>query len=161
MGKRHPNHRRAKIHRNYTVEEAAHLLAVHKNTVRRWVKDGLPTCDNKRPALISGRQLVAFLQARRAKNRQTCQPGQAYCVRCRAPKSPAGDMADYVPVTEKFGNLQAICPDCHSMMNRCVSLAKLGQVRGKMDISFPQALRRLREISQPCVNSDLKGDVQL
>ena len=33
---------------------------------------------------------------------------------------------------------------------------KLGEVRGKMDITFPQALRHLGEISQPTVNSDLR-----
>jgi len=65
-------------------------------------------------------------------------------------------MADYQPVTAKFGNLTAICPDCNSIMNRRVSMAKLGQVRGKMDITFPQALQRLSESNQPTVNSDLK-----
>jgi len=38
-----PNHRLVKIHRIYTVEDAACCLAVHKNTVRRWIKAGLPT----------------------------------------------------------------------------------------------------------------------
>jgi Helix-turn-helix domain len=155
MKKRHPNHRRIKIHRSYTVEEIASLLNKHRNTVRAWVKDGLPTSDDKRPILILGRHLAAFLQARRAKSKHTCQPGELYCVRCRAPRFPAGAMADYVPVTEKLGNLKAICPDCASMMNRCVSMAKLEQVRGKMDIAFPQALRRLSESNQPTVNSDL------
>jgi hypothetical protein len=156
MGKRHPNHRHVKIHRSYTVEEIASLFTTHKNTVRAWVKAGLPTCDDKRPLLILGHELIAFLQARRVKNKQTCQPGEIYCVRCRAPKFPAGDMADYQPVTDKFGNLTAICPDCNSIMNRRVSLAKLGQVQGRMDIAFPQALRRLSESSQPTLNSDLR-----
>ena len=156
MGKRHPNHRLVKIHRNYTVEDIASLFGAHKNTVRAWVKAGLPTCHEKRPILILGPDLFAFLQARRAKNKRTCRPGEIYCVRCRRPKSPWGDMAEYRPVTEKVGNLTAICPDCNSIMNRCVSLAKLGQVRGKMDITFPQALRRVSESNQPTVNSDLK-----
>jgi hypothetical protein len=156
MGKRHPNYRRVKIHRNYTVEEIAGLFDTHKNTVRRWVKDGLPTCDGKHPMLILGPDLAAFLQARRASKKQPCCPGEIYCVRCRAPKLPAGDMADYQPVTEKFGNLTAICPDCDCIMNRRVSLAKLGLVRGKTDITFPQALRRISESNQPTLNSDLK-----
>ena len=156
MRKRHPNHRRVKVHRSYTVEEIAGLFGIHKNTVRAWVKAGLPTCDNKRPVLILGRDLIAFLQARRAKNKQPCRPGEIYCVRCRSPKSPAGDMADYLPVTETIGNLIAICPDCNSIMNRRVNLAKLGQVQGKMDITFPEALRRVSESNQPTVNSDLK-----
>jgi hypothetical protein len=154
--KRHPNHRLVKIHRSYTVEEIANLFGVHKNTVRGWVKAGLATSDDKRPMLILGHDLAAFLQARRVKSKQTCKPGELYCVRCRVPKSPAGDMADYSPVTEKFGNLIAICPDCHSIMNRCVSMAKVGQVRGKMDITFPQASRHIVESTKPTVNSDLE-----
>ena len=156
MKKRHPNHRLVKIHRNYTVEDIANLFGIHKNTVRRWVKAGLATSDNKRPMLILGHDLRAFLQARRVKNKQTCKPGEIYCVGCRAPKFPAADMAEYSPVTEKFGNLIAICPDCNSIMNRRVSLAKLGQVRGKMDITFPQAMRHIVESIKPTVNSDLR-----
>lgn len=156
MAKRHPNHRRVKIHRSYTVEEIAKLFGAHKNTVRSWVKAGLPICDDKRPMLILGHDLTAFLQARRARNKQTCRPGEIYCLGCRVPKLPAGDMADYLPVTEKVGNLRGICPDCHSIMHRCVSMAKLGQVRGNLDITFPQALRRIGEISKPTVNSDLR-----
>jgi hypothetical protein len=155
MRKRHPNHRLVKIHRSYTIEEIANLLGKHKNTVRHWVKDGLTSIDDKRPMLILGHVLVAFLQARRVKNKQTCKLGELYCVRCRAPKSPAGDIAEYSPITEKFGNLIAICPDCNSLMNRHVSMAQIGEFRGKMDITFPEALRHLIESTKPSVNSDL------
>ena len=156
MGTRHPNPRLVKIHRSYTVEEIANLFGVHPNTVRDWIKRrGLPTSDQKRPFLILGRDLVAFLQARRAKNKRPCQPGEIYCVRCRAPKAPAGAMADYEPVTETLGNLIAICPDCNAIMNRRVSLAKLEQIRGRLDITMPQALRHIGESTQPSVNSDL------
>lgn len=156
MGKRHPNHRLVKIHRSYTVEEIAKLFGIHKNTVRRWVNDGLATSDDKRPILILGHVLVAFLQARRIKNKRPCKPGELYCVRCRAPKPPAGDMAEYFSITEKFGNLIGICPDCGAIMNRRVSLAKIGQVRGRMDISFPEALRQLYKSANPTLNSDFR-----
>ena len=156
MGKRHQNHRLVKIHRSYTVEEIANLLSAHKNTVRGWVKAGLATSDDRRPILILGRDLRAFLQARRVKNKQTCKPGEIYCVCCRAPKIPADGMVDYSPVTEKFGNLKAICPDCDSIMNRRISLAQLDQVCEEMDVRFPQAGRHIIEITKPTVNSDLR-----
>ena len=156
MSKRHPNPRLAKIHRNYTVEEIATLFGVHRNTVRAWVKRGLPTSDDRRPMLILGRDLVAFLQLQRAKNKRTCQPGEIYCVRCRAPKAPAGAMADYEALTATQGNLVAICPDCETIIYRRVSLAKLAQIRGKLDITFPQALRHISESVQPSVNSDFR-----
>ena len=156
MRKRHPNPRLAKIHRNYTVDEVAHLFGIHKNTVREWVKRGLPTSDGRRPMLILGRELVAFLTARRTKNKRTCQPGEIYCVRCRVPRAPAGDMVDYMPVTATLGNLAAICSACETMMYRRVSLAKLEQVRGDLDITMPQALEHIGESAQPTVNSDLE-----
>ncbi len=154
MGKRHPNHRLVKIHRSYTVEEIAKLFGIHKNTVRFWVKEGLTTTDDKRPMLILGHVLVAFLRERRAKNKRSCRPGELYCVRCRSPKPPAGDMAEYSPITEKIGNLIAICPDCNSIMNRHISLSRIGEFYGKMDISLPEALRQLTENSKPTVNCD-------
>jgi len=155
MGKRHPNHRLVKFHRNYTVEEIALLLGKHKNTVRNWVKDGLATIDDKRPMLILGSALVEFIKKRRAKNKQHCRPGELYCVRCRLPRFPAGDMAEYSPVTEKFGNLIAICPDCDSIMNRRVSLARIEEICGNLDITFSKELRHIVKSTKPSVNGDL------
>jgi hypothetical protein len=94
--------------------------------------------------LILGRDLAAYLQARRTKNKRTCQPGEMYCFRCRAPKTPAGDMADYLSDTDRLGMLKGFCPDCECMMNRRVSKAKLEQVCGKLVIAFPQAERRVK-----------------
>ena len=156
MKKRHPNHRLVKINRSYTVEETAGLFGMHKNTVRRWVKDGLAAIDDKRPMLIRGSVLAAFLQSRRIKNKQTCKPGELYCVRCHTPKVPAENMAEYHPITEKFGNLVAICPDCHALMNQHVSWAKIGEFCGKVDISFPEGHPRLGERTNPSVNSDFR-----
>jgi hypothetical protein len=157
MAKRHANHRLVKIHRSYTVAEIANLLGVHRNTVREWLKRGLPTTDSKRPTLILGRDLVAFLQARRLKNKRTCQPGEIYCVRCRAPQNPAGDMVEYKPLTTNLGSLVGICPNCDSMMYRRVNPSKLEQVRGKLEVAMPQAGEHIGESSQPSENSDL-GD---
>jgi len=154
MRKRRPNHRLVKIHRNYTVEEVARLFGTHKNTVRAWVKAGLPICDGKRPTLILGRDLTAYLKARREKNKRPCQPGEIYCVRCRAPQRPAGDMAEYEPVTESFGSLKGICPNCEGMIYRRASRAKLPEIRGKLDITLVEAQRQVSETNEPIVNSD-------
>jgi hypothetical protein len=158
MGKRRPNYRLIKIHRSYTVEEIANLFDIHKNTVRRWVKEGLPTTDDKRPMLILGHVLAAFLRDRRTKNKRSCKLGELYCLRCRSSKPPAGDMAEYSPVTEKFGNLVAICPDCGCIMNQRVNLRRIGEFCGKVDVTFPKALRHLIESNRPTLNSDFRGE---
>lgn len=147
MGKRYPNPRLVKIHRNYTVEEIANLFDKHRNTVRNWIKQGLPTIDDKRPILILGRDLSAFLQTRRQNSKQPCKPNQMYCLRCKAPKIPAGNMVEYEPKTETLGNLFGLCPDCETGMNRRTSLAKLVQIRGILDITMPQGLQHIVDSS--------------
>jgi len=153
--KRRHNPNLSKINRNYTVEEAADLYGVFKGTVRNWIKTGLPVLDDKRPMLILGCDLAAFHRAKNAKNKQTCKPGEIYCLKCRAPKAPDGGMVDCQPVTEKIWNLVAICPDCYTVMNQRVGLAKLALIRGKMDIALPLAQPHIVESNQPSVNSDL------
>ena len=157
MRKRHPNYRLVKIHRSYTVQEIAKLFGTHENTVRRWIKSGLLTIrDHKRPKLILGGDLAAFLQERRVKNKRKCQPGEIYCVRCHAPQKPAGDMAECQVLTPTLGNLSGICPCCNFMIYRHVNLAKLEQVRGNLEITMTQALQHIGESSGLSINGDLK-----
>ena len=136
MRARRPNPRLVKIHRNYTVEEAAKLFGIHKNTVRSWINAGLPHCHSCRPALGLGGEVAAFIQAKRARNKQTCLPGEMYCLRCRLPRKPAGEMADFQPLNDKTGNLVGICPICNVIINRRVSIAKIALVQGDLDIRF-------------------------
>ena len=154
MTKRFANHRLVKIHRTYTIEEAAQTLKIHKNTVRLWTKDGLPVCDDRRPVLILGRELFNFLKAHRTKNKRPCKLGELYCFRCRSPRMPAGAMADCFPVSDRIGHFQAICPDCDCMMNRRVSLAKIWQFAAVLSIAFPKAQEQVSNTTQPNVNSD-------
>jgi hypothetical protein len=73
MGYRHPNPRRIKLHRNYSVEEVATLFRIHKNTVRHWLKQGLQPIDDQRPTLIRGPELVRFITERRKRLKQKCR----------------------------------------------------------------------------------------
>lgn len=142
---RHLNHRLAKLHVTYTVEEVARRWDIHRNTVRQWIKQGLPTIDRKRPLLVHGWDLAEFLKARRQRNRKQCGPGEIYCVCCRAPRLPAGGMADYVPLTPAQGNLTGICPRCDCLMYRRVALARLDAARGNLDVRLKNALPHIGE----------------
>lgn len=157
MACRLPNPRRAKINRSYTVEELASLYGIHRNTVRQWIKQGLPLCDRRRPLLIRGSELRAFLTRKRTQNKRPCKPGELYCMPCRAPQRPALGMADYQSLTLTSGNLVGLCPACERLMYRRVTLAKLGAVRGNLDITFTKAERHIDESSKPSVNSDFKA----
>jgi hypothetical protein len=139
VAQRRPNPRLAKIHRNYTVEEVSRLYGIHRNTVRHWLKVGLQAvADSKRPTLILGADLAVFLRGRREGRRRRCDPGQIYCVRCREPRHPAGDMADYLPLTPTSGNLVGICPSCEALIYRRVNKAKLEDVCGQVKVTFTE-----------------------
>ncbi|MFM9942895.1 MAG: helix-turn-helix domain-containing protein [Hyphomicrobiaceae bacterium] len=146
--------RRVKLNHSYTIWEAADLLGAHRNTVHAWLKAGLPYMQDKRPWLILGRDLRAFLDRRKKANRVRCPPDHLYCLRCRTPRLPAGMMLDYTPVTAKFGNLKGLCSVCHAWTNRKVSLAKVEAVAGRCQIMFPQGQERITASAQPSLNSD-------
>lgn len=156
MSKRRFNPNLAKTHRNYEVGEIAKLFTIHKNSVREWIKQGLPVAEKRRPQLIQGSALRTFLQAKRSKNKQTCALGELYCFRCRVPKKPAGDMADFHPITDKLGRLTAICPDCETIMHQSIGTVKLARIIEKTNITITKALKRLGDSNQPIVNSDFK-----
>jgi len=158
MGRR-LNPRLVKIHRCYTVEEAARLLRVHKNTVRAWIKVGLPTIDARRPTLIAGSELRRFLEAKLKRGKQPCAPGELYCVRCRAPKAPAGAMADYIIVSNTSGNLRGLCPDCGNLIHRRVAYARLDEFRALLDINVLQAPPSIRDTNGPSLNYDSKTEI--
>jgi len=160
MGYRHPNPRLAKIHRNYSVEEVSRLFTVHKNTVRTWLGQGLRPIDDQRPTLVRGEELSRFLTERRARTKQTCRPGRIYCLACRAPKVPAGKMADCIVAGSSMGTLQGICPDCDRIIYRRVNPHKLSGVRGDLEITITQAQARIEDRMKPNLNCDLAGGKQ-
>src|ERR1700720_2105458 len=154
MGYRHPNPRLVKGHRDYSVEEIARLFALHKNTVRNWLRQGLAAIDARRPTLILGRELSRFLQDRRQKAKQVCGPGRIFCIACRAPKMPAGNMAECAPIGARAGNLCGICPDCDRLIYRRLNLSKIDAIRGELEITFTKPTARIRESAVPSVNCD-------
>ncbi|NLH81429.1 MAG: helix-turn-helix domain-containing protein [Phyllobacteriaceae bacterium] len=150
--------RRVKIHRTYTVQELARITGMHDHTVRAWIKAGLATLEDARPILVSGAEAKRFLTARSKARKRPCGPGRFYCFRCREPREPALDMADYVPVTETTGDLSALCPACGTIMHKRVSKVGLGLAAARMDIAFPQASSRLDESPAPSLNRDFGKD---
>lgn len=158
MKRRRPNPRLAKIHRSYTVAEIADLFSVHRNTVRQWIKDGLPVLDEQRPLLVLGRELGDYLQARRDRNKRKCAPGQIYCVKCREPRAPDGGIAEYRPSGGGQGSLIGICPECETVIYRRTSDAKLEQVSAELEVTISQASTHISDSSHPSPNSDFKKE---
>lgn len=132
---RRPDARAIRKHRNYTVEEAANALKMHKGSVRRWLKVGLPAVTDKRPTLILGSDLIAFLAAARPK-RQPCAIDQAFCLSCRPPRRPAFDEVQLVDFKGGSARIFALCEVCGTTMHKCVSAAQLHELRRCVTVSI-------------------------
>jgi excisionase family DNA binding protein len=154
MARRH-NLRRVKIHRSYSVSEAAKLLDVHKHTVSRWIERGLPLIEQKRPLLIHGSDLRDFVKAQQPR-KQPCRAGEIYCIGCRAPKRPACDVADYIPKTATTGLLAGICPTCERMIYRAANVATLASACGDLSVTHQLPRERLTDSPDPIRNVALE-----
>ena len=128
-----------KIHRNYEISEVAELFCIHKNTVRSWIKNGLPVCDDKRPILIIGKYLKEFIQQKNSSQKQSCKLNEIYCLKCKSPHVPAENMVDYQPNNSSNGRLFGLCPVCESVINKYINSSQLRQIRKHLDVTLPKA----------------------
>jgi hypothetical protein len=142
----------AKLHRSYTVEEVARLFGTHRNTVRSWLKAGLRAIDDRRPLMIQGQALRAFLQARREAAKRPCSPGTLYCCKCRVPRRAAKGSAIFTAQTGSAGILRAICDLCGTRMFRRTRVAELGAIMPLSPVLIVQAERHIAECTQPFPN---------
>jgi len=127
--------RAVKRHHSYTVDEAARLCRCSRQTVRRWLKSGLPALVERKPALILGGDLIEFLKSR-SKPRSRCGPDECYCFKCRAPRKAAGGIADLIPMNPTGGNLRALCDVCGTLMHKRVSYRQQQTLGKILDVSL-------------------------
>lgn len=132
------NPQRIHMHLPYAVEQVADALKVHKNTVRLWIKQGLPVADAHRPMILAGADVRSFLLERRAARKQPTGPGRFCCFRCREAVRPAGDMADLMPRNDQLGALQGLCPNCGALMHRAVAMARWRTAAGDLEVKILQ-----------------------
>ena len=148
---RRPDWRRIKIHRSYTVDDVARVLGVAKGTVRRWIKNGLAALHEQKPALILGADLIAFGRIRKVE-KQRCKAHECYCVKCRAPRAPFGNLVEYVPLTLSNGNLRGLCPDCGTLINKRIAGKKIPELGKILTVSITQGQSHLLDSPMSCLN---------
>ncbi len=148
---------RVKQSSSYDPGEIAKLFGIHPNTVRHWLKDGLKAIDDRRPIVVHGAALKAFISAKQKAKRQKCAPGEFFCFRCRAPRKPWGGIADASWHTDKIAKLTGLCCVCETTMHRSVRRADLPKFATIIDIQ-PMASERLRDSPNASANSDFSKD---
>ena len=148
------NPRLAKRHRSYTTRELADLLGAHKNSVRQWIRDGLPVVDGARPVLILGGEFQEWWGKRKKAKKRPCQPGQMYCFKCRAAKPPALGMVEYTATNATTGNLKALCETCGTLMNQRMRLDRISARMPEMDVRRTLAPSNIVARAHPSPNCD-------
>ena len=154
MAARRIDPRAVKLNRCYDVAELAARLRVHKNTVRHWQRDGLRPIDGGRPILFHGSVIRAFLETRNASRKSPCPPGTLYCFRCRAPRKPALNMIDFIPINATSGNIRALCATCEATMHRRAPRISLGGIMPGCDVQIAEGPARLIGSSSPSLICD-------
>ncbi|RWO00960.1 helix-turn-helix domain-containing protein [Mesorhizobium sp.] len=157
MGRHRLDRRKVKIHRSYTIDEAARTIGAAKGTVRRWLDKGMPAIRDRKPILILGADLADHM-ARQARPKRACPPGTCYCVKCRDARQPDGGMAEFVAINAKSGNLRALCPECGSLMHRRTSHAQLEAIRGFLDVTIVEAPLPINDSGQHSTNDHLQKE---
>ncbi len=112
----------------YYIPEICDLLGAHKNTVLRWIRNGLPKIDDSKPFLIHGSQLRGFLANQQTSRKSRCGPDEFYCFRCRQPRRPWNGIVDITFRSNKVLNLSGLCEQCECVINKCNSVANLPQI---------------------------------
>ena len=110
-----------KAHRVYTIDDAALCVGVTPQTMRRWAGEGLRVMSQRRPHLILGDDLRAFVKAKRASVQGALPLGSFRCLRCKGIGPPALSMLDYAPLSDRHGMLSGFCGTCEGAVTRIVS----------------------------------------
>lgn len=155
MSRHRINPRIIKLHRTYSVDEAARVLGVHKNSVRGWRKVGLTPIDDSRPVLFLGSDLRTFLEQRRASRKRPCSPGTLYCFHCREPRAPALGMADWTSTNARIGDVSALCEVCLTPMHRRVRRDALAADMPGLQVQILEGPSRLNGERIPSLNCHL------
>ncbi|HAE94576.1 MAG TPA: hypothetical protein DCG65_08445 [Hyphomonas atlantica] len=152
------NWRAIRIHRSYSVDEAARALGVAKVTVRRWIASGdLSVIDNCKPMLILGDELSAYLRKRRSRKHKL-HLDQCYCMKCRAPKRAAFSEAELTGANGKTAMVRMLCETCTTVMHKRISLQQVSRLSALVSLSGTHRFKHLGETNQPCVNDHYKTE---
>lgn len=149
------NIRMIKATLSYSIPEAAAVCRVHKRTVEEWLRTGgLKKIDDRRPFLIRGTALIAFLKERQKDRKRPCKTDELFCLRCAAPQRSRDNVVD-IKILSK-GKLMIIgcCRQCGKTIYKAGSVKRLNEIRQTYTVREIQG-EHLPESDHPHQNNDL------
>lgn len=147
MAKRYKSRAFKKNH-SYTLQEVADNAGANLQTVRAWTKAGLRCLRDRKPFLVLGSDVIAFID-QLTRSKTPLHENELYCLKCRAGHVPWGKMADYTRHSTVSGRLTGICPVCESVCQRFVSPKTIRTVAPDLDVAFEGADESLIQSDEP------------
>ncbi len=154
---RTPNARLVKRDATFTVDEIAELFTVHPNTVRNWMASGLKSIDGRRPLLIHGSDLIAYLHHQQKRRKRTCAPGELFCFKCRAPRSPKDGILSLENQNARVMRAVGNCEVCGTRMFKAVS-RRHNAIHGESASLQPTATEHITACVGAAVNCGLETE---
>ena len=136
MGKRNYPLKSIKYWYSYDIDEVCALYQsqrLHQQTVRGWVKDGLPVIDKQRAFLIYGEDLRVFLGKMNEKNKCKTKLNEMFCMSCKEAKP---FLKNQIQLEQKGKRVlaRALCRDCQTKMNKSYSLDNISEIRNSLHV---------------------------
>ena len=101
-------------HLSYTIEEIAKEYGITHKTIFRWIEEGLQIIPGqKKPILINGAALKAFILDKNSKKKATLKRHEFYCLRCKVPRR-----AKRGTITKSGDTRRGECSVCNGKMTR-------------------------------------------
>lgn len=119
------NTRLIRLNLSYSVQEITELYGIHQNAVLRWIKNGLPVIDQRKPYLVHGADLADYLKKKQAGRKHKCRPDEFFCFKCRLPRKAWGDLVDIVIRNESKLSISGLCATCETPVRRAGAVKKL------------------------------------
>ena len=120
----------------YDIDEVCALyadLGLHPQTVRKWIKQGLKTIDNGKPALIYGHDLIAYLRKNNQSNKRKTAFDQMFCMSCQDAR-PIFRSEIAVEQKAQFLKVQGVCRECKSKMFKNYKLQDFAELRKQFQL---------------------------
>lgn len=130
--KRRPDYRMIRDTTTYSIQELAEASSRSKETIYEWIRQGLPTIDNRNPTLMYGWAVRKWLHSKWDARRTCCPDGMMHCMGCKSSRQPAaGSIEESVTGTGSVV-LKARCSVCGSKMNLFVKAEEVGRFRSAL-----------------------------
>ena len=112
---------RPKKHFVYSVDDLICLYDVHRNTVTRWVAEGLRTSDDALPYVFNGTEVKRFHDTRRLTSITKLRIGEFKCFGCKKRVFPEPSSVSVPPSEKGFFSVWGACPNCGRVVTKRVN----------------------------------------